>query len=240
MIPPSRMNPERVLRGTKALVTAGPTWVALDRVRVITSVFSGETGLRIARYFASLGCQVTLFMGPGRARFLNNDWNQMVIQRFFYFEELENMLRTTLGETLYDLIIHSSAVADYRLPAPCEGKIQSGYPDLRIELVPTAKLIDMIRAQAKSSFLVSFKLEVKKNAPELIRAGWTSLQQHKTDLVVANDLEQMSGEEHVAFIIDPSHQILRVENKTQLCTRLAEKIACRLALASSVHSQGRL
>ena len=239
MILTIQLNQAEVLKGKGVLVTAGPTWVAIDRVRVITSVFSGETGLRIARYLSGLGCHVNLFMGPGCARFLNNDWNHMQVRNFFYFQDLKNLL-TSLEETSYDVIIHSSAVADFHPQNPFNGKIKSGVSDLNIKFSPTPKLIDMIRTLARSSFLVAFKLEVGKNEHELIQAGWDSLQRHGSDLVIANNYEQMSGEEHVAFIIDPSHQILRVENKTQLCTRLAEKVACRLALASPVHSQGKL
>jgi phosphopantothenoylcysteine synthetase/decarboxylase len=231
---PMQLNQEEVLRGKNVLVTAGPTWVAIDRVRVITSVFSGETGLRIARYLSGLGCDVTLFMGPGRARFFEDDWNHMQVRRIFYFHELKTLLSSSLRETSYDVIVHSSAVADFRPQNPFNGKIKSDVTDLNILLSPTPKLIDMIRTLARSSFLVAFKLEVGKNEHELIEAGWGSLQRHGSDLVIANNLEQMSGEEHVAFIIEPSHQVLRVENKAQLCTRLAEKIACHLAVANSV------
>ena len=240
MILTIQLNQAEVLKGKGVLVTAGPTWVAIDRVRVITSIFSGETGLRIARYLSDLGCHVTLFMGPGRARFLNEDWKHMQVRKFSYFQELEILLRTSLKGTSFDVIVHSAAVADFLPQNPFNGKIKSGVSDLNIRFSPTLKLIDMIRTLARSSFLVAFKLEVGKNEHELIQDGCDSLQRHSSDLVIANNFEQMSEEEHVAFIIDPSHQILRVENKTQLCTRLAEKIACRLALASPVHSRGRL
>jgi phosphopantothenoylcysteine synthetase/decarboxylase len=231
---PIQSDQEEVLKGKNVLVTAGPTWVAIDRVRVITSVFSGETGLRIARYLSGLGCHATLFMGPGHARFLEEDWNQMQVRSFFYFHELKTLLSSSLQETSYDVIVHSSAVADFQIQNPFDGKIKSDVADLNILLSPTPKLIDMIRTLARSSFLVAFKLEVGKNERELIEAGWDSLQRHSADLVIANDLEQMSGEEHVAFIIEPSHQVLRVENKAQLCTRLTEEIACHLAVANSV------
>lgn len=90
------------------------------------------------------------------------------------------------------------------------------------------KLIDMIRSEAKSSFLVAFKLEVGKTEDELISIGWQSLQRHGADLVIANDLEQMSGERHVALLINPAHQVIRVGDKAQLCEELTEMIARRL------------
>jgi len=211
------------------LVTAGPTWVAIDQVRVITSVFSGETGLRIARYLSGLGCQVTLFMGPGRARFLSDDGNRMRVLNFFHFDELKTLLRISLQENSYDVIVHSVAVPDYLPLNSVNGKIKSGFSNLKVVLIPIPKLIDKIRAMAESSLLVAFKLEVGKSENELIRAAWDSLRQHSADLMIANNLEQICGEDHVAFIIDLSHQIVRVENKTQLCARLAQKIAGQLA-----------
>lgn len=92
MILPIQLNQVEVLKGKKVLVIAGPTWGVIDRVRVITSVFSGETGLRITRYLSDFGCHVTLLIGPGRVRFLNNDWNQMQVRNFTYFQELKTLL----------------------------------------------------------------------------------------------------------------------------------------------------
>ncbi len=216
------------LIGKNILVTAGPTWVAIDRVRVLTSVFSGETGLWIARNFADQGCQVTLLMGPGRARFKSDDRARMTVRRFFYYEELDTLLRDCLGQASYDVIVHSAAVADYRPKSLVTGKIPSGSQNLRVDLSPTPKLIDMIRSEAKSSFLVAFKLEVGKTEDELINIGWKSLQRHGADLVIANDLEQMDVDKHVAFLIDPTRQVIRVENKAQLCEELIKAVAKRL------------
>ena len=127
------------LMNTRVLITAGPTWTALDRVRVLTSVFSGETGLQIARKFAALGCQVTLLMGPGRANLNRDDRSRMVIKQFFYFEELEGLLTEHLSKDFFDVIVHSSAVADYSPRTPFDGKIPSGFQDLNIKLSPTPK-----------------------------------------------------------------------------------------------------
>lgn len=215
------------LMNTRVLITAGPTWTALDRVRVLTSVFSGETGLQIARKFAALGCQVTLLMGPGRANLNRDDRSRMVIKQFFYFEELEGLLTEHLSKDFFDVIVHSSAVADYSPRTPFDGKIPSGFQDLNIRLSPTPKLIDVIRSKATSSFLITFKLEVGKTEEELIETGWNSLKRHRADLVVANDFLMMDADHHVAFIVDPERRVIRVENKGQLCDELARLVANR-------------
>lgn len=215
------------LMDSKVLVTAGPTWVALDRVRVLTSVFSGETGLQIARKFAALGCQVTLLMGPGRANLTLEDRSHMGIKQFYYFEELEGLLTEHLSRDFFDVIIHSSAVADYSPTTPFDGKIPSGFQDLNIKLSPTPKLIDVIRSKAASSSLIAFKLEVGKSEEELIETAWNSLKRHRADLVVANDFLMMDADHHVAYIVDPERRAIRVENKGQLCDQLARLVADR-------------
>lgn len=215
------------LMNTRVLVTAGPTWVSLDRVRVLTSAFSGETGLQIARKFAALGYQVTLLMGPGRANLTQDDRSRMVIKQFFYFEELEGLLTEHLSRDFFDVIVHSSAVADYSPTNPFDGKIPSGYQNLNIKLSPTPKLIDMIRSKATASFLIAFKLEVGKTEEELIETGWKSLKRHRADLAVANDFLMMDADHHVAFIVDPERRVIRVENKWQLCDELARLMTNR-------------
>ncbi len=112
------MKLAEILNGERVLVTAGPTWVAIDRVRMITSIFSGETGLRIARGFADQGCQVTLLMGLGRARFVEDDTTRLRIHSYFFYDELDALLRNCLQATRYDVIVHSATVADYRPSIP--------------------------------------------------------------------------------------------------------------------------
>src|SRR5438270_5761860 len=92
--------------GRRVLVTAGPTWVAVDRVRVITTVFTGETGLRVARHFRELGADVDLWMGPGRAQISAHDRSELTITDFRYYDDLASLVKTS-PVSGYDVIIHS-------------------------------------------------------------------------------------------------------------------------------------
>lgn len=213
--------------GKKILVTAGPTWVPVDRVRVLTTIFSGETGLRIARYFSNLGADVSLLMGPGRAKFEKNDWNSMNIEQFFYYEDLDKLLHAKLKEEKFDIVIHSSAVADYTPTSKYNGKIPSGSKGLTIELETTEKLVDYIREEAPASFLVKFKLQVGKSQNELLDIAFNSLKISNADLIVANDLDEMIGENHVAYILDSIGNVEKVLTKEELCECLAVKISER-------------
>ena len=211
----------------KILVTAGPTWVAVDRVRVLTSVFSGETGLRFARHFKDLGANVTLLMGPGRAKFQKEDWNEMNIRQFSYYDELASLLDEEV-KNKYDIVIHSSAVSDYKIANEVSGKTPSGKNDLQLNLSPTEKLVDKIRQQDPDVFLVKFKLQVGLSKEELWSIADKSLKATGADLIVANDLDYMEGENHVAYIIDPQGKRVEAHTKEEMCKKLEKEIASRI------------
>lgn len=216
---------KKILTGFKALVTAGPTWVPLDKVRVITSIFSGSTGLNIASAFADAGAETTLLLGPGLAQVSPEQKEAMEIRRFRYFREFAEKLESSLDETKFDIIIHSAAVADYEPADFRDEKIPSGYDELQITLKPTPKLIRMIREKAPDAFLVQFKLETGKTAEELISTAWQSLADSGGDIVVANLLEDITETTHRAYIINPARKVLTVENKAQLSAQLVSIIA---------------
>ncbi len=211
----------------RMLVTAGPTWVAIDRVRVITSIFSGETGLRLARYFAHHNAQVTLLMGPGRAHFIPTDWQMMDVHHFFYYDELYALIKHLVQRHHFDIVLHSSAVADYKPIHAVDGKIPSNAESLSIPLVRTDKIVDYIRQALPKSFLVKFKLQVGTTPSELHALALSSLVASQADLIVANDLDEMAGEQHIAYILDASGATIKVTTKEELCRRLSEVIQCR-------------
>ena len=210
------------LAGKHILVTAGPTWTAVDRVRVLTSVFSGETGLRIARSFKEQGCKVTLFMGPGRAKFQTSDWTEMNVQQFFYYEDLKDLLeKTDLSQ--FDAILHSSAVSDFQSSDVYQGK-KSSKDGFNIPLIPTEKLVDKIRLATPKSFLVKFKLQVGLSREELHEIALNSLKASNAELIVANNLDEMDGEAHQTYIIDPEGNSIPASTKTDLCDHLITQL----------------
>ncbi len=206
----------------KVLVTAGPTWTPVDRVRVLTSVFSGETGLRIARFFKDQDCEVHLFMGPGRAKYEKADWADMKISQFFYYEDLKKLLIET-ELNCFDIILHSSAVSDFQCSDVHNGK-RSSKDGFSIPLKPTEKLVDYIREDAPDAFLVKFKLQVGLSEQELHEIAMNSLKQSNANLIVANNLDEMDGEKHQTYIIQPDGTSTPAKTKTELCQNLKELI----------------
>lgn len=192
----------QTIKNKKILITAGPTWVPLDRVRVISNVSTGETGRTIARYAAKKGADVTLLSGP------------------VYFDELQKLLRQQLKRKKYDIIIHAAAVSDYRPVRFFDKKIKSGNKNLIIHLRPTHKIIDSIRKLAPKAFLVMFKLEVGKSKNKLIDIAYKNMLCSGADLVVANNIDDISENRHKAYIVNLDKKAIEVKTKEELAERL--------------------
>ena len=198
----------------KVLITAGPTWVKIDRVRVITSVFTGNTGMFLAKKFRERKCGVTLLMND---HVLIPKLRGVSVVPFRYFEELETGLKKLLKKNTFDLIIHTAAVSDYLVKNTRDDKMPSGRDGFSLEFTPAKKLIKTIREAAPDSLLVQFKLEVKKRG--LIEKAFKSLQENKSDFAVANALEEITRGYRVYFI-DKKKNIKVITSKSALFSAL--------------------
>jgi len=208
------------LRGKNILISAGPTWVALDAVRVISNTASGETGILLAHVFARAGAQVTLLLGPGwfdapsfRSGLLTIEGQKRVrVLRFSFFEELALLLDRQLHESLYDCVVHAAAVSDFAPLRVSAGKISSKRAALVVRLVPTPKLIDCIKRISPLTFLVGFKYVPEAADLVLRREAKSLLRQSCADLVVANTLR---GNRYRAHVIDALGRVRITFSKKQ-------------------------
>lgn len=174
------------LSGKRVLITAGPTWVPLDAVRVISNTASGETGILLAQALAQKGARVTLMLGPVKAGYKDNS---VKVINFKFFNEFCTLLKNELEKKRYAIIIHSAAVADYAPSGPDKRKkISSGLRALRLNLKPTPKIIDSLRKTNPDSFLIGFKFESDLQRDELIKRANRLMKRAGLDLVVANSL----------------------------------------------------
>ena len=101
----------------KLLITAGNTTVPVDRVRVITNVFSGRTGAAIAQQAWRRGHTVTLLRSPARVDDAEESsaglrWR---VVRYRTFDDLMERMESEIGDGAPDAVIHSAAVSDYRV-----------------------------------------------------------------------------------------------------------------------------
>lgn len=216
---------KRPLKGKNILITTGPVWVPIDKVRIITSIFGGSLGLIMAKKAKNMGANVTVFCGPGRTR-IEKERNLNVLY-FKYFDDLYGLMKKEIASGKYDAVIHSAAVPDYVPEKVFDGKIKSGNGSLTIKLKPTFKIIDYVKKWDPSTYLVKFKLEVGLKENKLINVAKKSMTDSKADLIVANDLKEMKKNKHEAFIIDPDI-IKKVSTKESLASELFKIVSKNL------------
>lgn len=204
------------IKGKRILITAGPTWVPIDRVRVISNIATGETGILLAKEAAKKGAKVTLVLGPvGEVKIKTGKLIKVI--RFRFFDELKKIIIRELKSHDYDAVIHSAAVSDYRPKRLLAHKVASGIKNLKINLVPTQKLIDLIRRLDRDLFLVGFKFEPDTSKARLFREARRLINRSTCGLVVANTIK---GGRYSAYLVR--------SNKVQGPLNTKEKLAEQL------------
>ncbi len=213
---------KKTLKGKRVLVTAGPTWVPIDGVRVITNIFTGKTGCDIAKHAKGMGARVTLLLGPGRVDFKDHPPNMEIIH-FKYLDELFGIIKTLLKSKKYDIMIHSASVSDYTPVKKFKGKISSKKNNLFLRLKPTPKIADRIKKYDSAIFFVKFKLEIGRSTKELVNVAYRGLKESNADLIVANTPSQRK-DNFKTFIIDPKKHIIPVKKRDKLPEILVKTI----------------
>ena len=204
------------LKGKKILVTAGPVWAPIDKVRVIGNIFRGGLGLLIAKEAVKKGAKATLLLGPGNLPLLKRTPKGLKIIHFRFFNELFDLMKREVSSRKYDAVVHSAAVSDYLPTSFYPGKIRSGKREILIRLKPTIKIVDQIKKWDPDVFLVKFKLEVGKNKKQLLKKGKEALEESKADLLVANDLKDIRGNRHRALILDKEGGVILCQTKQEI------------------------
>ena len=148
---------DEALAGKRILVTAGPTYEAIDPVRFIGNYSSGKMGVAIAECLANQGADVDLILGPSG---LNPDHPHIQLRRVRSAQEMYEASMQVFDQT--DAAILSAAVADYRPANPAKEKIKKAKADMKIELEPTPDIAAALGARKKpGQVLVGFALETE-------------------------------------------------------------------------------
>ncbi len=195
------------------MITAGPTCVPIDKIRVISNTATGETGILLAKKFARQGAQVTLLLAGGDAGRLDK---RIKVIPFKFFDELAVLLQKRLKQKHYQVIIHSAAVSDYQ-PQVRNKKISSDLKRLSLTLKPTPKIINTLRRLNRESFLVGFKFELGLKSSSLIKEARSLLMRGKLDLVVANTAV---GEKYLAYLVSANKASTPILSKEKLVNAL--------------------
>ena len=173
------------LKGKKVLVTAGPTYEAIDPVRFVGNRSSGKMGFAIADQLALRGAEVKLVSGPTSLK--NNNQNIQLIA----VESAEEMFTACMSDfSKMDVIIMSAAVADYKPIEIADQKIKKKSDELSINLVPTQDILKQMGVMKKGNqFLVGFALETEN---EVANAN-DKLSRKNLDLIVLNSLNDIGA-----------------------------------------------
>lgn len=167
-----------VLAGKKVLITAGPTYEAIDPVRFIGNHSSGKMGYALAREFAARGAQVVLVSGPVALEAPQGV--ELVAVR-----SAAEMHQACMAHLDYSVAILSAAVADYTPETVAGEKIKKEEAGLTLTLRKTPDILAGLGAQKQpGQLLVGFALETHNEEAYALR----KLEAKNADLIVLNSL----------------------------------------------------
>jgi phosphopantothenoylcysteine decarboxylase/phosphopantothenate--cysteine ligase len=209
------------LKGKRMLVTAGPTYEAIDPVRFIGNHSTGKMGFDIAECAAQLGATVTLISGPAALQVQNKNID---------------LVRVTSAAEMYaachqyypevDVAICAAAVADYKPKFVADQKIKKSESTLTLELEKTQDILALLGQSKENQFLIGFALETENE----IENAKLKIQKKNLDLIVLNSLQDKgagfaTATNKVTFI-DKNFDIefLPLKSKEAVATDIINKV----------------
>lgn len=167
------------LKGKVVLITAGPTYEAIDPVRFIGNHSSGKMGFDIAHEAASKGAKVILVSGPSFQKLKNNQIKIVSVT------SAKEMLDAVLHEyENVDVVIAAAAVADYRPKNVAQQKIKKHDATFTIELEKTEDILANLGSKKTKQLLVGFALETENE----VENAKLKITKKNLDLIVLNSL----------------------------------------------------
>ncbi|GCC51740.1 bifunctional phosphopantothenoylcysteine decarboxylase/phosphopantothenate--cysteine ligase CoaBC [Chryseotalea sanaruensis] len=168
------------LTGKKALVTAGPTYEAIDPVRFIGNHSSGKMGFAIAESLANEGAEVTLVSGPTHQQLTNSNIKLIAVTAA---QEMYEACASIFAAQ--DITVLSAAVADYKPLVQADQKIKKKEGGLNIELTQTVDIASTLGKQKKNGqLLIGFALETEQEKSNALK----KLESKNFDMIVLNSL----------------------------------------------------
>ncbi|WP_434635137.1 bifunctional phosphopantothenoylcysteine decarboxylase/phosphopantothenate--cysteine ligase CoaBC [Chromobacterium sp. CV08] len=211
----------KLLAGKKVLLTAGPTYEAIDAVRGITNISSGKMGYALARACRDAGAEVTLVSGPtGMEAPLN--------VRRIAVQSAAEMQQAVLGEVgRSDVFISVAAVADYRVKNRSEHKIKKGAAAPAIELEENPDILATVAGLPAAPFCVGFAAESQK----LLEFAEAKRKRKKLPMLVANLAQQAMGadDNQVVLLDDAGEHPLPSMPKDEVAAAIVRHLAALLA-----------
>jgi phosphopantothenoylcysteine decarboxylase/phosphopantothenate--cysteine ligase len=197
------------LAGKNILITAGPTYEAIDPVRYIGNHSSGKMGFALAEAAVELGAAVTLISGPTH---LVSDPSIRLIR---VTSALEMYTQAVNAFHEMDVVIGAAAVADYRPEKPAREKLKKEEESLELKLVRNPDIIRALGEQKTTQYVVGFALETE-NELDFAKG---KLQDKHLDAIVLNSLKDsgagFGSDTNKVTFIDKNLTITPFELKTK-------------------------
>ena len=197
----------KLLRGTRVLVTAGPTFEAIDAVRGITNQSSGKMGYAVARAAQEAGAGVTLISGP------TSLVAPLGVQRVDVVSARDMFHAVKKHVTGADIFISVAAVGDYHVLNPRAQKIKRNGGNLKLELAPNPDILAWVAGRPRPPFCVGFAAESEK----LREHAEAKRRAKNVPLLAANLVQRAIGaDENEILLLDDngSHKLARAPKET--------------------------
>ena len=166
----------------KVLITAGPTYEAIDPVRFIGNRSSGKMGFALAQIFAQQGAEVTLICGPVSLETKESNIKRIDIHTA---DEMHHQCMKHAGNS--DVIVMAAAVADYTSETIADRKIKKKSGELLLKLKKTKDILKELGQHKKSGqILVGFALETDNE----IANAQLKVKEKNLDFIVLNSMNE--------------------------------------------------
>ena len=216
----NRFFGEASLSCVKVVVTAGPTYEAIDPVRFIGNRSSGKMGFALAEAFGRAGARVSLVAGP-----VNLDTPQGVTR---YDVESARQMSEKVSSLLADcdLFAACAAVADYRVAESAPQKIKKNNKELSLQLIPNEDILASVAGRKNPPFTLGFAAETEN----LLEYAQAKLERKKLDVIAANLVGAQEGgfgaEKNALTVVwNEGKVILPMQDKRKLARELVDIVA---------------
>ncbi|MFC2441890.1 MAG: bifunctional phosphopantothenoylcysteine decarboxylase/phosphopantothenate--cysteine ligase CoaBC [Capnocytophaga ochracea] len=196
-------------KGKKILITAGPTYEAIDPVRFIGNFSSGKMGIALANEAVRQGAEVHLILGPSTEK---NIHSQIQLHRVVSAQQMYEA--AVIEFSTCDIAILAAAVADYTPETVASEKIKKKGGNLSLTLVPTVDILASLGKIKTTQTLIGFALETENE----VANAQTKLEKKNLDAIVLNSLRDAGA----GFGTD-TNKVTFITKETQISFPLKSK-----------------
>jgi phosphopantothenoylcysteine decarboxylase/phosphopantothenate--cysteine ligase len=224
-------SPTLPLLHKKVLITAGPTYEAIDPVRFISNHSTGKMGFALAHSLAEAGAQVDLVSGPTYLQIKHQNINLVkVVSAQEMYEQSSRLFNNA------DIIILAAAVADYTPAYKASQKIKKKETHFTLELTKTIDIAATLGKQKKpKQLLIGFALETNNE----LENAFGKLVSKNLDFIVLNSMNDAGAgfghDTNKVTIIEKDHTIheLPLKEKTAIAKDITKLLTSKLQSANA-------